>query len=49
MRVVHIAINPEYQPSKRGKLANDKQALQAGLLAWKLKHNAKIEKQQNSK
>jgi len=46
MRIVHLAIQPTVQPTKKGKLADNKQAIQAGLLAWKLKHNEKLDKQQ---
>jgi hypothetical protein len=49
MRIVHLATEPIIHTPKRGKIANDKQALQVGLLAWKLKHNARLEKQNKLK
>lgn len=45
MKVVHIAIPQTDQP-KKAKLSNDMNAIREGLRAWKLKHNARLEKQQ---
>lgn len=48
MQIVHNAIEQEEKP-KRGKLSTNKEAIKAGLILWKLKHNAKLDKQEKAK
>lgn len=48
MKVVHIATDQVERP-RRQKLSTDKEALRIALLNWKLKHNAKFDKQLQSK
>lgn len=43
MIIVHNSITSE-EKLKRGKLSNNKEAIKAGVILWKIKNNARLDK-----